>query len=139
MNLAETRGTKRPQLGEYHDETRIVGRGCARLRCGGDAGEGARGHAHPGCCAQFYPNANCKNKGPNNPYIRDYQRRLEMRYALAFGASPCVPERNSSWAAVAAASIATDRHANEASAGATAGAHSLAMPISLITRAYLES
>jgi hypothetical protein len=22
---------------------------------------------NPGYCAQFYPNANCQNKGPNNP------------------------------------------------------------------------
>ena len=22
----------------------------------------------PGYCAQFYPNANCQNKGPSNPY-----------------------------------------------------------------------
>ena len=22
----------------------------------------------PGYCAQFYPNANCQNKGPGNPY-----------------------------------------------------------------------
>jgi hypothetical protein len=29
----------------------------------------------PGYCAQFYPNANCQNKGPNNPYTGDYQRR----------------------------------------------------------------
>jgi hypothetical protein len=30
----------------------------------------------PGYCAQFYPNANCQNMGPNNPYTGDYQRRL---------------------------------------------------------------
>jgi hypothetical protein len=29
----------------------------------------------PGYCAQFYPNANCENKGPGNPYTGDYQRR----------------------------------------------------------------
>jgi hypothetical protein len=23
---------------------------------------------HPGWCAQFYPNANCQNYGPGNPY-----------------------------------------------------------------------
>ena len=28
----------------------------------------------PGYCAQFYPNANCQNEGPNNPYTGDYQR-----------------------------------------------------------------
>jgi hypothetical protein len=44
---------------------------------------------NPGYCAQFYPNANCQNKGPNNPYTGDYQRRMEMRGAYAWGAGPC--------------------------------------------------
>jgi hypothetical protein len=44
---------------------------------------------NPGYCAQFYPYANCQNKGPNNPYTGDYQRRLEMRNAVVLGASPC--------------------------------------------------
>ena len=30
--------------------------------------------SEPGYCAFFYPNANCQNKGPNNPYTGDYQR-----------------------------------------------------------------
>jgi hypothetical protein len=30
---------------------------------------------NPGYCAQFYPNANCQNKGPGSPYTGDYQRR----------------------------------------------------------------
>jgi hypothetical protein len=34
---------------------------------------------NPGYCAQFYPNANCQNKGPGNPYIGDYQRRIADR------------------------------------------------------------
>ena len=32
--------------------------------------------SEPGYCAFFYPNANCQNKGPNNPYTGDYQRNL---------------------------------------------------------------
>jgi len=44
---------------------------------------------NPGYCAQFYPNANCQNKGPNNPYTGDYQRRLELRNAVVLRASPC--------------------------------------------------
>ena len=35
---------------------------------------------NPGYCAQFYPNANCQNKGPNNPYTGDYQRRAAYQY-----------------------------------------------------------
>ena len=31
--------------------------------------------SEPGYCAQFYPNANCQNKGANSPYNGDYQRR----------------------------------------------------------------
>jgi hypothetical protein len=34
---------------------------------------------NPGYCAQFYPNANCQNTGPNNPYTGDYQRRAAYR------------------------------------------------------------
>src|SRR3979409_310154 len=34
---------------------------------------------NPGYCAQFYPNANCQNKGPGNPYTGDYQRRTVYR------------------------------------------------------------
>ena len=30
--------------------------------------------SEPGYCAQFYPNANCQNKGPGNPYTGSYQR-----------------------------------------------------------------
>jgi hypothetical protein len=33
--------------------------------------------SEPGYCAQFYPNANCQNKGPNNPYTGGYQRNLQ--------------------------------------------------------------
>jgi hypothetical protein len=29
--------------------------------------------SNPGYCAQFYPNANCQNKGPGNPYRNGYQ------------------------------------------------------------------
>jgi len=31
--------------------------------------------SNPGYCAQFYPNANCENNGPDNPYTGDYQLR----------------------------------------------------------------
>jgi hypothetical protein len=44
---------------------------------------------NPGYCAQFYPNANCQNKGPNNPYTGDYQLRNELRGAFARSANPC--------------------------------------------------
>jgi len=44
---------------------------------------------NPGYCAQFYPNANCQNKGPNNPYTGDYQRRNQIRDSLAWSAGPC--------------------------------------------------
>jgi hypothetical protein len=30
---------------------------------------------NPGRCAQFYPNANCQNLGPGNPYTDGYQAR----------------------------------------------------------------
>ena len=45
--------------------------------------------SEPGYCAFFYPNANCQNKGPGNPYTDpNYQRG---QYATAGGyADPTV-------------------------------------------------
>jgi hypothetical protein len=34
--------------------------------------------SEPGYCAQFYPNANCQNKGPGNPYTGGYQRTINQ-------------------------------------------------------------
>jgi hypothetical protein len=34
---------------------------------------------NPGYCAQYYPDANCQNLGPGNPYTGDYQRRMAYR------------------------------------------------------------
>ncbi len=34
-------------------------------------------------CAQFYPNANCQNKGPGNPYTGDYQ--LQNAWGSGYG------------------------------------------------------
>jgi hypothetical protein len=39
--------------------------------------------SEPGYCAQFYPNANCQNEGPNNPYTGDYQHRILQSNAYA--------------------------------------------------------
>jgi hypothetical protein len=37
--------------------------------------------SEPGYCAFFYPNANCQNKGPGNPYTdRNYQRSVNQGY-----------------------------------------------------------
>ena len=36
---------------------------------------------NPGWCAQFYPNANCQNKGPGNPYTGSYRRGWHNAYA----------------------------------------------------------
>ena len=40
----------------------------------------------PGYCAFFYPNANCQNKGPGNPYTGDAWLRLNQGGPMA--ASP---------------------------------------------------
>jgi hypothetical protein len=45
--------------------------------------------SNPGYCAQFYPNANCQNNGPDNPYTGDYQLRREIRGAYVLSTSPC--------------------------------------------------
>ena len=35
--------------------------------------------SEPGYCAFYYPNANCQNKGPGNPFSDpDYKRRLNQ-------------------------------------------------------------
>src|SRR3982074_630591 len=39
---------------------------------------------NPGYCAQFYPDANCQNKGPGNPYTGDYQRQTAYRADCGF-------------------------------------------------------
>ena len=42
--------------------------------------------SNPGYCAQFYPNANCQNKGPGNPYTDpNYQRSVNQGYVSAPG------------------------------------------------------
>jgi hypothetical protein len=39
--------------------------------------------SEPGYCAFFYPNANCQNKGPGNPYTdSNYQRRAIQNEAM---------------------------------------------------------
>jgi hypothetical protein len=35
---------------------------------------------NPGYCAQFYPNANCTNKGPDSPYAGGYYARPHVSY-----------------------------------------------------------
>lgn len=42
----------------------------------------------PGYCAFFYPNANCQNKGPGNPYTGDSWLRLKQGYAGPDGSQP---------------------------------------------------
>jgi hypothetical protein len=54
---------------------------------------------NPGYCAQFYPNANCQNKGPGNPYT---DRRSNYRNSWgSYSGDPGV-----FWPAAAAAGIA---------------------------------
>jgi hypothetical protein len=36
---------------------------------------------NPGRCAQFYPNANCQNLGPGNPYVDRYGTGWRRGYA----------------------------------------------------------
>ena len=41
--------------------------------------------SEPGYCAFFYPNANCQNKGPGNPYTDpnyQYQRQFSQGYVV---------------------------------------------------------
>jgi hypothetical protein len=63
---------------------------------------------NPGYCAQFYPNANCQNKGPNSPYTGDYQLRNQIRGAYAWGPVPVQWALTSMSAAAAAVTPAID-------------------------------
>jgi hypothetical protein len=52
----------------------------------------------PGYCAQFYPNANCQNEGPGNPYTgpNSYQRGMGPgMYASTAGASSACAQHRS--------------------------------------------
>jgi len=40
--------------------------------------------SEPGYCAFYYPNANCQNKGPGNPYTDP--RRFNQGYGIPDGA-----------------------------------------------------
>jgi hypothetical protein len=41
--------------------------------------------SEPGYCAFFYPNANCQNKGPGNPYTDPYAGRTGVTQSEAVG------------------------------------------------------
>ena len=42
----------------------------------------------PGYCAFYYPNANCQNKGPGNPYTGDAWVRLNQGGPMAASPQP---------------------------------------------------
>jgi hypothetical protein len=42
----------------------------------------------PGYCAFYYPNANCQNKGPGNPYTGDAWLRLHQGGAMPSSPPP---------------------------------------------------
>ncbi|QHO77025.1 hypothetical protein ACH79_34660 [Bradyrhizobium sp. CCBAU 051011] len=45
----------------------------------------------PGYCAFYYPNANCQNKGPGNPYTDP--RRFSQRYVAPDGTQAVVVKK----------------------------------------------
>ena len=47
--------------------------------------------SEPGYCAQFYPNANCQNKGPDNPYTGGYQRHIDQGAGMWAQRPPTAP------------------------------------------------
>ena len=53
--------------------------------------------SEPGYCAQFYPNANCQNKGYGNPYTGSsgyYQRGMDTGMYASTGVSACSQYRS---------------------------------------------
>ncbi len=50
--------------------------------------------SEPGYCAFFYPNANCQNKGPGNPYTDPNYQRSHFATAGSYGDATIVtPKR----------------------------------------------
>ena len=62
---------------------------------------------NPGYCAQFYPNANCQNKGPNNPYT-GISSGTNCAARLPGAPIPARRARSPIVAATAAAAFATE-------------------------------
>ena len=52
--------------------------------------------SEPGYCAQFYPTANCQNKGYGNPYTGSsgYYQRGDMGMVASTGAGACAQHRS---------------------------------------------
>src|SRR5437868_498704 len=53
--------------------------------------------SEPGYCAQFYPNANCQNKGYGNPYTGSsgyYGRGIDRGMYASTGTSACAQQRS---------------------------------------------
>ncbi len=46
--------------------------------------------SEPGYCAFFYPNANCQNKGPGNPYTDPNYQRSHFANAGGYGGDATV-------------------------------------------------
>src|SRR5437763_13101821 len=57
---------------------------------------------NPGYCAQFYPNANCQNKGPGNPYT---DRRSNYRNSWNSSGDPSVFATAAAAAGIAAGAV----------------------------------
>ena len=84
----------------------------------------------PGRCAQFYPNANCQNYGPGNPYRNGYYRRHHTAYRASQAAEQQAwnngydpyRQRSGFWPADVAAGAVGTAGAVAAGAVGTAGA-----------------
>jgi hypothetical protein len=47
--------------------------------------------SEPGYCAFFYPNANCQNKGPGNPYTDSNYQRSQLATGGGYGDTTVAP------------------------------------------------
>jgi hypothetical protein len=54
----------------------------------------------PGYCAFYYPNANCQNKGPGNPYTGDSWVRLNQGVVAAYPETVGVVKRRTHRSAI---------------------------------------
>jgi len=97
---------------------------------------------NPGYCAQFYPNANCQNKGPNSPVPATTSSVTRSAEPMRGGRAPVQWTPTTMSAATAAVTPAIDCETARrplVPVAPSVGGYSLAIPVSLITRSYLAS
>ena len=64
---------------------RLIGTAAILIGARSSTGLAQQVISEPGYCAFFYPNANCQNKGPGNPYTDPNYQRSHFATAGGYG------------------------------------------------------